>query len=124
MERPTVKGKFIYKNGEKLYLKGVTYGTFEPREDGVQFPEPHMVRKDLAMMAQNGFNCVRTYTVPPLYLLDLAKDLGIHVMVGLPWEQHITFLDTPQSVNDIIQRVKNDVHNCNAHPAILCYTIG
>ena len=124
MERPTVKGKFIYRNGEKLYLKGVTYGTFAPREDGIQFPEPHIVHKDLSMMHHHGFNCVRTYTVPPKYFLDIAASLGLNIMVGLPWEQHITFLDSAQSVNDIIRRVKVDVQNCNAHPAILCYTIG
>jgi hypothetical protein len=41
MLRPVVKGKFIYKNGEKLYLKGVTYGTFMPL-DGSYFPEPRL----------------------------------------------------------------------------------
>ena len=93
MTRPVVKGKFIYKNDKKLYLKGVTYGTFEPRENGMQFPEEEMVRQDLSMMVTCGFNCIRTYTVPPRYLLDIALSLYLNVMVGLPWEQHITFLD-------------------------------
>src|SRR3989337_1085158 len=124
MGRPVVKGKFIYKNGEKLYLKGVTYGTFKPLEDGSQFPDPEKVKKDLTLMADNGFNCIRTYTVPPKYLLNLASSLNLHVMIGLPWEQHVTFLDDKKTAENIIRRVKKEVQNCDAHQAILCYTIG
>lgn len=124
ISRPLVKGKFIYKNGEKLYLKGVTYGTFAPGSDGSQFPEPAQVQIDFEMMSRKGFNCIRTYTVPPLYMLEIAKSLDLHLMVGLPWEQHVTFLDDPAQANDIIKRVKVYVQNCNAHPAILCYAIG
>ena len=47
-------------------------------------------------MAANGINAVRTYTVPPRWLLDLALEHGLCVMVGLPWEQHVTFLDEPR----------------------------
>ena len=47
-------------------------------------------------MAANGVNAVRTYTIPPRWLLDLAAEHGLWVMAGLPWEQHITFLDEPR----------------------------
>ena len=122
--RPVVKGKFIYKNNQKIYLKGVTYGTFKPMEDGMQFPEREIVEKDLRMMAGHGFNCLRTYTVPPAYLLDIALTLNINVMVGLPWEQHITFLEHSKTAIDILKRVTAAVKSCEQHPAILCYTIG
>lgn len=122
--RPYVKGKFIYKDNEKLYLKGVTYGTFEPDDDGILFPSPIVVKKDLTMMAACGFNCLRTYTVPPQYLLDIASSLHMLVMVGLPWEQHITFLDDRQLTRDIVRRVKEGVTSCRDHEAILCYVIG
>ena len=46
-------------------------------------------------MAANGVNAVRTYTIPPRWLLDLAAEHGLRVMVGLPWEQHVAFLDEP-----------------------------
>jgi hypothetical protein len=38
LTRPRARGKFLYAGDEKLYLRGVTYGTFRPREDGHQFP--------------------------------------------------------------------------------------
>lgn len=91
--RAQVRGKFLYVGTEKFYVKGVTYGTFAPDGSGMQFPTREIVQNDLALMAKYGFNCVRTYTVPPQYLLDLAIAYGLEVMVGLPWEQHITFLD-------------------------------
>ena len=71
-ERISVRGKFLYKGSEKFYLKGVTYGTFAPREDGLQFPESAIVEKDFAQMVDSGFNCVRTYTAPPVYVLPAA----------------------------------------------------
>jgi glycosyltransferase involved in cell wall biosynthesis len=119
-----VRGKFLYEGNEKFYVRGVTYGTFRPNEDGSQFPSPEVVESDFRLMAEKGFNSVRTYTVPPLYLLDLASKYGLKVMVGLPWEQHITFLDEPGRKNDILKRVKESVSLMKGHPAILCYTIG
>src|SRR5215210_1566455 len=107
VNRVSIKGKILYANGQKFYIKGVTYGTFKPNDDARQFPTRDAVEKDLSLMATNGFNSVRTYTVPPKYVLDLALKYGLKVMVGLPWEQHITFLDTAERRKDIIQRVTN-----------------
>ena len=75
-------------------------------------------------MAHHGFNCVRVYTVPPVYLLDLALQYHLKVMVGLPWEQHITFLEESATARDIIRRIKEGVHACKKHEAIFCYVVG
>src|SRR3954469_22498782 len=84
--RAYVKGKFLYIGKNKFYVKGTTYGTFAPDETGSQFPCKETVRRDFALMAEHGFNSVRTYTVPPKYLLDTALEFDLKVMVGLPWE--------------------------------------
>src|SRR3990170_1718805 len=107
-KRAKVKGKFLYVGDEKFYIKGVTYGTFSPGEDGVQYPPVAVVEKDFSIMAQHGINCVRTYTVPPAFLLNIALAHDIKVMVGLPWEQHITFLDNEDRKKSIVERVKAD----------------
>ena len=83
--RPRVQGKFIFLGDEKLYVRGTTYGTFRPGEDGSEY-DPEVVERDFAQMAQNGFNAVRTYTVPPPWLLDTAQRHGLYVMVGLSWD--------------------------------------
>ncbi|GAA4013955.1 hypothetical protein GCM10022408_28870 [Hymenobacter fastidiosus] len=109
---------------QKFYLKGVTYGTFRPTDDGSQYPPADSVDIDFAAMAQNGINSVRTYTVPPAYLLDKALEYGLHVMVGLPWEQHLTFLDDPAQSARIVADMRASVHTLGRHPAVLCYAIG
>src|SRR3989304_5476389 len=35
--RPSVRGKFLFIGEEKFFIRGVTYGTFRPREDGSEF---------------------------------------------------------------------------------------
>ena len=37
--RPRVQGKFIVVGEEKLWVKGVTYGTFRPDDTGLQYPQ-------------------------------------------------------------------------------------
>ena len=119
-----VRGKFLYLGKEKFYVKGVTYGTFCPDENGMQFPDKLIIETDFSMMAAQGINCVRTYTTPPEFLMDLAGKYGLKLMVGLAWEQHITFLDDKKVKESIIQRISKAVESCKRHPAILCYTIG
>ena len=60
VERPYVSGKFLFAGNTKLYIKGVTYGTFSPNEDGDEFHKPEQVRADFAAMARHGINTVRT----------------------------------------------------------------
>jgi GT2 family glycosyltransferase len=109
---------------EKLWVRGVTYGTFRPREDGGEYHDRETVDRDFAQMAACGINAVRTYTVPPRWLLDVAQRHGLRVMVGLPWEQHVTFLDERGRARSIEDRVRAGVAACAGHPAILCYAIG
>src|SRR5216684_4154612 len=81
--RPRVRGKFIFVGEEKLYLRGVTYGTFRPNAQGEEFPAPETVERDFTQMAANGVNAVRTYTMPPRWLLDAAQRNGLRLMAGL-----------------------------------------
>ena len=122
--RPRVEGKFLFVGDEKLWVKGVTYGTFRPDENGAQFPQQHQVEKDFAQMAASGINAVRTYTVPPRGVLDLALQNGLRVMVGIPWEQHIAFLDDMTRVRAIMNQVRSAARSCAGHPALLCYAVG
>jgi GT2 family glycosyltransferase len=123
LARPRAAGKFVFVGDEKLYVRGVTYGTFRPDESGNAF-DLVTARRDFADMFANGMNAVRVYTIPPRWLLDLAQVYGLRVMVGIPWEQHVTFLDHRTRVVSIEERVRTAVRSCAGHPAILCYAIG
>lgn len=122
--QPGVRGKFISVGDQKLYIHGVTYGPFRTNDGGSQYHTPGIVGRDFAQMAGHGINTVRTYTVPPRWLLDLAQEHGLRVMVGLPWEQHVTFLDDRRQARSIEARVRAAMRTCAGHPAVLCYAIG
>jgi O-antigen biosynthesis protein len=122
--RPEVRGKFLFAGDRKLYLRGVTYGTFRPDGEGFEYGDERIVEHDFEQMSAAGVNAVRTYTVPPRWLLDAALRHGLYVMVGVPWEQHVAFLDDAGRARSIEQRVRERVRACAGHPAVLCYTIG
>jgi GT2 family glycosyltransferase len=122
--RPAVLGKFIYVANTKFWVRGVTYGTFRPNGSGEEYHDVKKVERDFSQIAANGFNAVRTYTVPPRWLLDAAQDHGLRVMVGIPWEQHIAFLDDRKRCRAIVERVRAAVRACAGHSAVLCYAVG
>src|SRR5437870_13547873 len=78
--RPVVRGKFLYCNDQKLWLRGVTYGTFRPDNRCCEFHDPDRLARDFLLIANAGMNAVRTYSVPPLWFLVLAGSLRRYVM--------------------------------------------
>jgi glycosyltransferase involved in cell wall biosynthesis len=116
-------GKFFYEGADKFRIRGVTYGTFEPR-NGSDYPSPERVAQDFAMMREAGINTVRIYTAPPGYLLDEAARHGLRVIVGLAWMQHVCFLDDRKLAGRIRRQLIADVKSCADHPAVLAFAIG
>ncbi len=101
--RPHVRGKFLFAGDEKFYVRGVTYGAFQPDASGHEYHDPNVIERDFAQMAANGINTVRIpHTMPPRSLLDAARRHGLRVMVGLSAE----------------------VRECAGHSALLCYALG
>lgn len=121
---PRTAGKFIDIAGERFLIKGTSYGTFAPSETNGQFPPLEQVRADFGLMARSGFNTVRTYTVPSLALLDEAARHGLRVMIGLPWSQHVAFLDDARLTRDIRREITSHVRTLGSHPAALLFALG
>ncbi len=105
-------------------IKGVTYGPFAPGPDGSEYGKRDQVEVDFAKMASKGINTVRVYTAPPDWLLDVAQTNNLRLMIGIPWEQHITFLDERKRVRAIIEKTREIVRRFSGHPSVLCYAIG
>jgi len=110
--------------GERFLVKGVTYGTFAPDAEGYQFPPLHQVAADFRQMATLGVNTVRTYTPPRRDLLDAAAREGLRVMVGLPWSQHVAFLDDRALKRTIRREITARVSELGDHPAVLTFALG
>jgi glycosyltransferase involved in cell wall biosynthesis len=123
-ERFSARGKFFFRGAEKFFLRSVTYGPFAPAEDGTQFPRPALVQRDFALMRELGANAIRTFTVPPTWLLDLALEYGIGVLVGLPWAEHVCFLEDREVMRQIRAGVREGAERCQRHAAIFAYLVG
>ena len=122
--RIRVHGKFFFIGEKKHFIKGVTYGPFPEGSHGGQFPEHDVVEADFAAMAEAGINTVRVFTVPPVWLLDAAEQAGLRLLVGLPWSQHIAFLDSTGIQRQIRDEIIAGVRGCRRHPAVFAYLIG
>ena len=120
----SVSGKFLEAAGERLLVKGVSYGTFVPDADGHCFPDLDRISRDFKAIAELGANTVRTYTPASPALLDEAARRNLYVFAGMPWPQHITFLDNRETTREIRRSVARHVRALAGHPATLLIALG
>jgi len=122
--RVAADGKFLQLGKDRFLVKGVTYGTFAPDAGGYQFPAPHRIADDFRQMTALGLNTVRLYTPPKRDLLDEAARQGLRVIVGLPWSQHVAFLDDRTLTRSIERDLLDKVRELGDHPAVLMFALG
>ena len=122
--RLEVRGKFFFSGEDKVTLRGVTYGPFAPDAAGYQFPAPEVVERDFILMQELGANCVRLFTPPPRWLLDLAAQHHLWVLVGIPWAEHVCFLDSREITDTVRRAVKDVVLACRDHSAVGAFLVG
>lgn len=75
-------------------------------------------------MADLGINTVRTYTPLRPDALDEAARHGLRVMVGLPWSQHVAFLDNRDLKRAIRRETVAQVKELANHPAVALVALG
>src|SRR5207249_8999890 len=64
------------------------------------------------------------YTPPRPDLLDEAAEHGLRVLVGLPWSQHVAFLDDFRLKREIRRDLTRTVRELGRHPSVLMFAIG
>jgi hypothetical protein len=124
LPRVRAKGRYLFAGDTKFFIKGVTYGPFPENSRGEPLPEDATVIRDFDLMRRAGINAIRVYYVPPRHFLDLAAQAGIRVMVGIPWPEHLCFLDQWEVKEEIQKTVREAVAGLAGHPAILAWLIG
>src|ERR1041385_4310732 len=94
--RVSVDGKFFRRGAKKFYLKGVAYGPFAPgaAPDMSGVTSPEQTARDFALVRDLGANLLRVYHVPPRWVLDLAAQNDLLLLIDIPWNKQLCFLDS------------------------------
>ncbi|NOS71991.1 MAG: glycosyltransferase [Verrucomicrobia bacterium] len=121
--RVRVDGKFFRRDAEKFYPKGIAYGPFAPDRAGETFASLEQTAGDFALIRELGANLVRVYHIPPRWLLDLAGAHDLLVMVDIPWDKHLVFLDDPARRDAARAAVRKAVSACAFHPAVFAFSV-
>src|ERR1700722_8333049 len=121
--RVTVDGKFFRLGERKFCLKGVTYGPFSPDAGEGTYASREQTARDFAQIRELGANLVRVYHVPPRWFLDLAAEQGIKVLIDIPWNKHLCFLDSAALKSGAREAVREAVRACAGHPAVFAYSV-
>src|SRR5436190_15131118 len=121
--RVQVDGKFFRLGGKKFYSRGLTYGPFAPNEQKEMFPSREQTVRDFLQICELGANLLRIYYVPPRWFLDLAAEHGLKLLVDVPWQKHLCFLESWQTQQDAHDAVRKAVLDCKGHPAVLGYSV-
>ncbi len=118
-----VDGKFFRLGAEKFHIKGVAYGPLGPNERGDHFASQEQTARDFAQITELGANLIRIYTPPPLWFLDLATEHKLKVLVDIPWNKHLCFLDSDSEKAAARDAVRSTVRRCAGHPAVFAYSV-
>jgi len=121
--RVNVDGKFFRLGDKKFYVKGVAYGPFAPNASGQLFASPEQTALDFAHIRDLGANVLRIYQVPQRWFLDMAVQHDIRVLIDIPWNWHLCFLDSPSYRAEACDAVRRAVYACGRHPAVFAFSM-
>jgi GT2 family glycosyltransferase/exo-beta-1,3-glucanase (GH17 family) len=117
-------GKWLRADGEKWLMRGVSYGPFKPNSRGEPYPEDARLEADLRHIRELGFNTVRLYELPTAAVLQAAAKLGLRLLVGIPWTDHVDFLRDRRLKREILERVRQAVTLLKDEPCVAGFLIG
>jgi glycosyltransferase involved in cell wall biosynthesis len=121
--RVSVNGKFFRLGEKKFYAKGIAYGPFAPNAAGQLFVSPEQTAADFEQIRELGANVIRIYQVPAKWFLDLAAAQNLKVLIDIPWNRHLCFLDSPDYRAQAREAVRNSVLSCARHPAVFAFSV-
>lgn len=122
--RVRVDGKFFRLGDAKFFVKGVAYGPFAPNAAGLPFASIEQTAADFSSLRELGANTIRVYAVPPKWVLELAREHSLKLLVDIPWCQHLCFLDKPDLREQARNAVRDAVRSCGGHPAVFAFSVG
>ena len=123
--QPVVRdGKFLRVGRRRFYIRGVTYGTFRPNEQGEPYPPFEVLEADFYRMREVGINAVRLYTPPSDRIADAAARVGLFLIPDICWGPRRCELDDKERVAFMHEWIRGHARRLSGHPAILMYSLG
>ena len=101
----------------------MAYGPFAPNAAGQPFASPEQTAGDFAQIRELGANLIRVYHVPAKWFLDLAAEHKLKVLIDIPWNKHLCFLDSPAQRAAAGEAVRRAVFACARHPAVFAFSV-
>ena len=120
----SVGGKFLSSGGKSVWLNGIAYGPFAPNGEGAPFPDDVGLTRDLEHIHSLGFNLLRIYDLPTPFLLRETARLGLYLLVGIPWTDHVDFLADGPLCAEIRRTVIGAVGRLSHHDHIAGFLVG
>lgn len=120
----TVREDGFYLNGEKFYLKAGFWEGLYPNELAVPDSE-EMLRKEILMAKQAGFNTLRPWRKPPVPLvLQMADELGI-CLIGCPALECMNEKPkvVPAATDRIFHEIESMIRRDRNHPSIILWEL-
>ncbi|MFN0076386.1 MAG: glycosyltransferase [Prosthecobacter sp.] len=123
--RVLTAGKFLQlAAGTPFFMRGVSYGPFKPNTRSEPFPEDERLAADLRHIASLGFNTVRLYELPTPAMLREVEALGLRLIVGIPWAEHVDFLSDRGLCRGIEARIAEATARLRDHTCIAAFLVG
>ena len=122
--RPRVDGKFLAVGDRRLWLRGVTYGTFAPGRPRRSLPGTPRRSPRTSRRWRRPASTPCASTPCRRAGCSTCAEHGLWVLVGLPWEQHVAFLDERRRARAIVASASRASARCAGHPAVLGYAVG
>lgn len=123
--RIVAAGKYLEQSGGKaFFMRGVSYGPFQPNSRGEPFPEDARLMADLHHIAGLGFNTVRIYELPTPALLREVESCGLRLIVGIPWSEHVDFLDDRSLQREIEKRITEAASKLGGESSVTALLVG
>jgi len=124
-QRVVVAGKFVQlADGTPHLVRGVSYGPFKPNSRGEPFPEDARLAADLRHIAALGFNTVRLYEPPTEAVLREVEALGLRLILGIPWSEHVDFLSSRTLCREIEAHVAATCARLRDQSCITAFLVG
>jgi len=124
--KPELKNNWYYLNGEKFFIKAIGYEIgARPGQNpykGVRADYPDLMKFDLKVIKEGGYNCIRTWSQLTENQLKLVQNSGLKLIMGIDISPDKDYAD-PAFVNECEAKLLQVMSYAKKYDCIITYLI-